>query len=155
MKAVNRLGYWGVGAFAVVAWLATFLWLREAPLFVPHQGIHSILAADSLSNGRGFEVVPGLPYAKFGPLYPILLALLARAGLGVTGAVYLLNCATFAASFFGLYLLCRILSLRAAWGAVAFFALWAPNYYLLRAARPDALMICMSLFALAGMVHYS
>ncbi len=116
-----------------------------------------MLAATSLLEGHGLEVRPGKPFANYGPLYPTLLAVLQVAGLEVIEAVYLLNCTTFALTIFALYLLCRRMDLGVAWaaGAGAFFALTAPAHYLLRAARPDPILIACSIFAVASAVAYA
>lgn len=123
---------------------------------MPNEGRQAKLAATSLLEGRGLEVRPGTPFANYGPLYPALLAVLQAAGLGVIDAVYLLNCATFALTLFALYLLCRRMNLGVAWaaGAGAYFAVAAPAHYLLRAARPDPILIACSIFAIASAIEY-
>jgi 4-amino-4-deoxy-L-arabinose transferase-like glycosyltransferase len=75
--------------------------------------------------------------------------------MGVIPASYLINCLTLAASLIGLYALCRALGLEVTWPALVFYCLWAANYYLLRAVRPDAIPICMSLFTVVALIRYS
>lgn len=141
--------------FALAVFAASFLLLHDAPLFLPHQGVQSVLAADSLMAGRGFEVAPGAPFAKFGPLYPLLLAAFGMLGVEATPALYAINCAALAATLFAIFVLGRTLGVRATAAVVLFSCVWAPNYYLLRAARPDLLAIAFALLGLAGMVAYA
>ena len=103
-------------ALAGVVFVFSFLTLRSEAILWPHQGVHHVLTAGSLASGQGFEVVPGRPFAKFGPLYPVLLAPLAQLGVEVVPAVIALNTLGFALTLLALYLLARGLRLRAAWG---------------------------------------
>jgi len=151
----RRRGAWAAAAFAGAAFVVAFAFLHGAPMFLPHQGVQSVLAADSLMAGRGFEVSPESPFAKFGPFYPLVLALLGRLGLGATGAVYLVNCSAFGLTLFGMFLIGRAMEIRPGWALLGAFCLWAPNYYLIRAARPDTIVIAASLLALAGMIAYA
>jgi hypothetical protein len=140
----------GAAAFAL-----SFLLLHDRPMFLPHQGVQGLLAADSLIAGRGLEVVPGMPFAKFGPLYPLLLAGLGRSGVEPTPAVYAINCATFGVTLFGLLWLGRTLDVRALAAVAALFSCFAPNWYLIRAARPDTIVIAASFLALPAMIAYA
>jgi len=133
----------------------SFAWLRQAPLLVPYQGVHSLLAARSLTEGRGFEVVPGIPFAKFGPFYPLALSLLGRLGLDVTSSVYLINCAALAGALLGLYALCRMAGVRGIPIVLALYGTLAANAYLLRSARPDLVVVCAATLALAAMALYA
>jgi hypothetical protein len=148
-------GYRGALCATAALFAASYAWLRQAPLLVPYQGVHSILAARSLNEGRGFEVVPGIPFAKFGPFYPLALSLLGRLGLNVTAAAYLINCAALAGAMLGLYALFRLLGLSRIPLAIGLYGLLAANVYLLRSARPDLVVVCAATLALVAMVHYT
>jgi 4-amino-4-deoxy-L-arabinose transferase-like glycosyltransferase len=71
-----------------------------------------------------------------------------------TSAANLINWSAFAAALVGLFALSRLLRIRGTPWIVAAFAVWAPNYYLIRAARPDPIVIALSLLALCAMAHY-
>jgi 4-amino-4-deoxy-L-arabinose transferase-like glycosyltransferase len=146
---------WTAAALSSAVLVAGFAFLHDQPILLPHQGLHSVLAADSLMAGDGLFVSANLPFAKFGPLYPMLLALLGRLGLGPTEAAYLINCGAFAATLLGIFLLGRALRLDGVRWIVLAFTLWAPNYHLIRAARPDPIVIALSLFALYGMATWT
>ena len=140
---------------ALVVCVALFVRLHDSPIHLPHQGIHSVLAAKSLAEGRGLEVAPGQPYAKFGPGYPVVLSALSIVGLNVNSAVYAINCAALAGAMLGLFLLCRPVTPLGAWIVMGLYGLWAPNFYLLRGARPDMLVACLSILTLLATVNYA
>ncbi len=148
----QELGW--VAAFSLAVAVAGFLVTHQAAMFMPHQGLESVLAAQSLLAGRGLEVFEGAPFAKFGPVYPLALAALGRLGMQPTSAANLINWGAFATALIGLFALARLLRIRGAPWIVAAFAVWAPNYYLMRAARPDPLVIALSLLALCAMANY-
>lgn len=155
MAAITRRrGLRTAAAFSVAVFVLTFAYLYDAPVFVPHQGVQSVLAAESLMAGRGFAVSADTPFAKFGPFYPLLLASLGRLGVEATAAIYLVNCASFALTLFGLFLLGRALEIRPTGFMVAAFCVWAPNHYLIRAARPDPIVVALSLIAIVAMIAY-
>ncbi len=144
------------GAFVATAalFVVAFLWLYPAPVLLSHQVRQSLLAAQSLNAGYGFEVTPEIPFAKFGPFYPLILAFLARLGLGVGPAVHLINCAAFAGALLGLHALCRLLGVRRPLVALALYGSLAANTLLLRSARPDLVVVCAATLALVAFVAY-
>jgi hypothetical protein len=148
-------GYRGAFVATAALFVVTFLWLYPAPVLLSHQGRHSLLAAQSLNAGHGFEVTPEIPFAKFGPFYPLALAFLGRLGLGVGPAVHLINCAALAGALLGLYALCRLLGVRGPVVALVLYGLLAANYLLLRSARPDLIVVCAATLALVAFVAYA
>jgi hypothetical protein len=145
--------YWVAASVCMAVFLVSYLILRDESIQMPHQGLQSVKAASSLIEGRGFEVSPSVPFAKFGPLLPALLALLSWSGMAVIPATYLIGCATFSATLFGIYALGRAAGIRSPWAAPTFYALLASNYYLLRTALADGIVIAASLFAMLGAIY--
>ncbi len=148
-------GYRGAFVATAALFVVIFLWLYPAPVLLSHQGRQSLLTARSLNAGYGFEVTPEIPFAKFGPLYPLLLALLGRLGLEVGPAVHLINCAAFSGALFGLYALCRLLGVRRPAVTLVLWGLLAANYLLLRSARPDLIVVCAATAALVALAIYA
>ncbi|MCY3004339.1 MAG: hypothetical protein NTV21_21290 [Planctomycetota bacterium] len=68
---------------------------------------HHLAAAASLLEGRGWMGVDGEPYVLWPPLFPALIALVARTGLGLGDAVRALNAACLVT--------CTLLAARLAW----------------------------------------
>ena len=147
-------GYRGACIAGAAFLVVLFVWLYRAPMLLSHQGIQSLLTAQSLNAGRGFMVTSEIPFAKFGPLYPLCLAFLGRLGFGITPSVYLINCASFAGALLGLFALCRSLNLRRPVVVVALYAVLGANYYLVRSARPDLLFVCAATLTLAALASY-
>jgi hypothetical protein len=101
-----------------LAWLVPLLAGAAAVLFLlartaPHgpgldvDGAQHLAAAASLLEGRGWQGVDDEPYVLWPPLYPALIALVARAGLSLGDAVRALNAASL--------LVCTLLAARLAW----------------------------------------
>ena len=141
----------GVVAFFVVA----YAWLHDAPFLLTQAGTQSVLASDSLVRGLGLELEPGVPFSKYPPLYPLLLAPLEACGLGVGPALYAVNCATLAITLFAMYALARQLGVRWAWLAPVLYASLGATHYLLRTARADAIPICACLVAVLALARYA
>ena len=135
--------------------LGLALWLWDANLLVPQAGMQSILAANSLVEGRGLEISAGTPFSKYPPIYPVLLALGRAAGLAVVPTVYLVNVATLAVTLLALHALARALRVRHAWLVPVIYAALGSTHYLLRASRGDAIAIGAFLVAALALVNYA
>ena len=146
---------WLAVALSAAVFGAIYARLHDGPILLQHQGSQLVRAAHALTEGRGLWVSAGEPLARYGPLYAVLLAPLAAAGFSVGAAAYLVNGATFAASFPALAALGRELRLRSPVPLLGLWALWAPNVYLLRAVRPDPLPITLSLFASVALLRHA
>jgi 4-amino-4-deoxy-L-arabinose transferase-like glycosyltransferase len=133
---------------------AGYLLLRSSAVLAPPQGHQYACAAASLAGGGGFDVIPGSPLANYAPLYAVLLLPFAALGHEVVPTVYLVNWLGLTLGLLGFYWLARETGLPAAGLATLAFALWAPQYYLLRAMRPDGLAISFTLLALAALLRY-
>lgn len=86
---------WGIGFVAGPSALAAaiLVWIETARFGVgaTPDSVAYLSTAESLLAGRGLRLFDGSPYADWPPLYPWLLATLARLGPGVLGAARLLH----------------------------------------------------------------
>lgn len=139
---------------SVVIGLACFLWFRDAAILLPHQGVQAVRAASSLMAGEGLRVTPELPYAKYGPLYPVLLAGAGRLGMPVHTCVYAVNALAMGLLAAGMIRLGRAGGLRHAWLLSAALCGAATTLYQARSARPDLLVTALGIWALASTVEY-
>lgn len=146
-------------ALALAIFLVSFVgltaWLVDGALLWPQAGLQSILAADSVARAGALEIVPGTPFSKYPPLYPLLLAACRVAGLSVTAGVVVVNALTLSATLAVLHLLARELGLRQAWIAPALYLGLGAAHYLLRAARADAIPILASLVTVLALARYA
>jgi hypothetical protein len=145
---------WIPRAAALAVFAASFAWLQGGAILFTPQSLSYVVAAGALLEGRGLEIAPGTPLANFGPLYALLLAAGRLAGLGVVQSAYLVNCAALAGSLLAMRALGLALRLPAPGLLAAGFGVWAANWTLLRAARPDLLVVGLSLAAVAALLRH-
>jgi 4-amino-4-deoxy-L-arabinose transferase-like glycosyltransferase len=145
---------WIPRAAALAVFAASFVWLQGGAILFTPQSLSYVVAAGALLEGRGLAIAPGTPLANFGPLYALLLAVGRVLGLGVVPSAYLVNCAVLAGSLLAIRALGRRLRLPAPGWLAAGFGVWAANWTLLRAARPDLLVVGLSLAAVAAVLRY-
>jgi 4-amino-4-deoxy-L-arabinose transferase-like glycosyltransferase len=149
----RRSGAWAAAAGAAV--LALAFTYAERHVLVSPQGSQCLRAAWNFAASGTLDVAPGRPFSWFGPLYPVLLGGLARAGLSPVSAVALVNSVALIAAFALFAGLARRMTPRSTWPATLFFIGLATNAYLFRMARPDIFMLPATLLMIFGLVRYA
>jgi hypothetical protein len=121
----SRAARWSVALLAVAA--GALAWALSARLAGTAVSIGYLISARSFSVGDGLVSPDGGTYTLYGPLYPVLLALVSKAGMSLFTAARVISALSLAASavFAGLWTR-RITGswLSAALGGAAAIALW-------------------------------
>jgi hypothetical protein len=133
---------------ATAAVLGLFLSYRHRPVVVPLEGAESLRAAASLLHHGHLDSNPQQPFAKFGVLYPLLLAALASTGLGPLEAMVLVNALVLVTSLLAFAALARRVTGRSALFAVPLFGGLAIHEYYFRQARLDAVVPAAGMLAI-------
>jgi hypothetical protein len=153
--APRRAPSWLVPNLDVAAAAAHANAYADSHVLVSPQGRQCLRAAATLLETGALDVVPGRPFAWFGPAYPVALAGLAAAGLPPVAAVALLNASATIAVLLLFAALARRVAGRSRAAAVVLFAGLAAHPYMFRMARPDVLVVPACLLVILAAARWT